>query len=84
MMYGYARVSTDAQDLASQPAQLKTAGCEKIFGERISGANAERPELRKLMSALVADDVVVIPAVDRLSRDTTDLVVIVHGRSRSR
>jgi DNA invertase Pin-like site-specific DNA recombinase len=76
MIYGYARVSTDAQDLTSQLAQLKAAGCEKIFREKITSTTADRPQLKKLMAALAHDDVVIIPAVDRLSRDTTDLLVI--------
>jgi DNA invertase Pin-like site-specific DNA recombinase len=53
MIYGYARVSTDAQDLTSQLAQLKAAGCEKVYREKITGTTADRPQLRKLMAALV-------------------------------
>ena len=68
MIYGYARVSTDAQDLTGQLAQLKAAGCARIFREKISGATADRPQLRKLMAAAGDGDVVIIPAVDRLSR----------------
>jgi DNA invertase Pin-like site-specific DNA recombinase len=83
MMYGYARVSTDAQDLTNQVAQLKAAGCATIFRERISGATAEWPQLKKLMAKLAAGDVVVIPAVDRLSRDTTDLLVIARDMQRA-
>ncbi len=49
MIYGYARVSTEAQDLASQLAQLKAAGCERIFREKMGGATAERPQLKKLL-----------------------------------
>jgi DNA invertase Pin-like site-specific DNA recombinase len=45
MIYGYARVSTAAQDLANQLAQLKAAGCERIFRENITGAAAGRPPL---------------------------------------
>ena len=76
MIFGYARVSTDAQDLTGQLAQLKAAGCERIFREKISGATAERPQLKKLLAAVTHGDVVIIPAVDRLSRDTTDLLLI--------
>ena len=75
-IYGYARVSTDAQDLTSQVAQLKAAGCAKIFREKVSGRTADRPELKRMLKALLPGDVVVTPAVDRLSRDTTDLLVI--------
>ena len=83
MIDGYARVSTDAQDLTSQVAQLKGAGCVTIFREKISGATAERAQLKKLMPALALGDVVVIPAVDRLSRDTTDLLVIARDMQRA-
>jgi DNA invertase Pin-like site-specific DNA recombinase len=76
MIYGYARVSTDAQDLTNQLAQLKAAGCERVFREKISGATVDRPQLRKLMGTVGHGDVLIIPAVDRLSRDTTDLLVI--------
>jgi DNA invertase Pin-like site-specific DNA recombinase len=83
MIYGYARVSTGAQDLGNQVAQLKAAGCATIFREKISGTTAERPQLKKLMARLTTGDVVVIPAVDRLSRDTTDLLVIARDMQRA-
>jgi hypothetical protein len=74
MIYGYARVSTEAQDLTSQLAQLTASGCEKVFREKLTGTNADRPQLRQLITRLAPGDVVIIPAVDRLSRDTTDLL----------
>jgi DNA invertase Pin-like site-specific DNA recombinase len=83
MIFGYARVSTDAQDLSSQLDQLRAAGCEKVFREKITGATADRPALRKLMAALGPGDIVIIPAVDRLSRDTTDLLVITREMQRA-
>ena len=83
MIYGYARVSTDTQDLSNQLAQLKAAGCEKVFREKISGATADRLQLKKLMVALARGDVVIIPAVDRLSCDTTDLMVIARDMQRA-
>jgi DNA invertase Pin-like site-specific DNA recombinase len=51
MIYGYARVSTAAQDETGQVRQLKAAGCEKVFPEK-TGTTADRPQLAKLMKAL--------------------------------
>lgn len=82
MIYGYARVSTDAQDLSNQIGQLKASGCEEIFKDKLSGANVDRPQLQKLMKSLASGDMVVIAAVDRLSRDTTDLLVIARDMQR--
>jgi DNA invertase Pin-like site-specific DNA recombinase len=76
MIYGYARVSTAAQDESGQVRQLKAAGCQKIFREKITGTMADRPQLKRLINHLVPGDVVITPAVDRLSRDTTDLLNI--------
>jgi DNA invertase Pin-like site-specific DNA recombinase len=50
--FSIARVSTDAQDLTSQLAQLKGAGCEKVFREKITGTTADRPQLQKLIRNL--------------------------------
>jgi DNA invertase Pin-like site-specific DNA recombinase len=83
MIYGYARVSTGAKDLTSLLAQLKAPGCTRIFREKISGATADRPQLRKLMATVSDGDVVIIPAVDRLSRDTTDLLVIARDLQKA-
>ena len=64
---------------------LKAAGCESknIFREKITGTTADRPQLKKLMAILAHGDVVMIPAVDRLSRDTTDLLVIAREMQRA-
>jgi DNA invertase Pin-like site-specific DNA recombinase len=83
MIYGYARVSTAAQNLAPHLAQLKAAGCERVFREKITGTTADRPQLRKLIAALAPGDAVVTPAVDRLSRDTTDLLIIAREMQRA-
>jgi DNA invertase Pin-like site-specific DNA recombinase len=83
MIYGYARVSTGAQGPSGQLAQLKAAGCAAVFRDKLTGTTAERPQLRKLMAALQPGDVVITPAVDRLSRDTTDLLVIAREMQRA-
>jgi DNA invertase Pin-like site-specific DNA recombinase len=69
MIFGYARVSTDAQDLTAQLRDLKAAGCERLFKEKVTGATADRPQLKKLLREVDHGDVVIVAAVDRLSRD---------------
>jgi DNA invertase Pin-like site-specific DNA recombinase len=59
MIYGYALVSTAAQDESCQVKQLKAAGCRKIFREKITGTTADRPQLAKLMKRLAPGDVVI-------------------------
>jgi DNA invertase Pin-like site-specific DNA recombinase len=62
--------------------QLNAAGCEKVFREKITGMTADRPQLKKLMKDLAPSDVVITPAVERLSRDTTDLLIIARYAAR--
>ncbi len=76
MLIGYARVSTDDQDLALQRQALKGAGCQRIYEEKISGAKRSRPELDRLLDQLRAGDVVVVSRLDRLARSTRDLLEI--------
>jgi DNA invertase Pin-like site-specific DNA recombinase len=82
-MKAYARISTAAQDETGQVRQLRAAGCEKVFREKITGTTADRPQLGKLIKKLAPGDVVITPAVDRLSRDTTDLLVIAREMQRA-
>jgi DNA invertase Pin-like site-specific DNA recombinase len=72
--YGYARVSTRDQDLATQDAELMVAGCAKVFKEKASGAKADRPELAKVIRRLEPGDVLVVTRLDRLARSTRDLL----------
>jgi DNA invertase Pin-like site-specific DNA recombinase len=72
--YGYARVSTKDQTLASQDAQLMAAGCAKVFAETISGAKSDRPELSKVLRRLEPGDVLIVTRLDRLARSTRDLL----------
>ena len=75
-IYGYARVSTKDQTLASQDAQLTAAGCAKVFSEKVSGAKTDRAALAKLLRQLKAGDVLIVTRLDRLARSTRDLLNI--------
>jgi DNA invertase Pin-like site-specific DNA recombinase len=76
MQIGYARVSTDDQDTAVQVASLKTAGCERIYREKVSGGRWDRPELHRLLDQLRKGDVLVVWKLDRLSRSLRDVLTI--------
>jgi hypothetical protein len=71
---GYARVSTQDQNLDLQLRALKKAGCRKIFQEKASGASRARPEFQLLLDQLREGDVVVVWKLDRLARSTRDLL----------
>lgn len=75
--YGYARVSTTDQDLDVQIAALKAAGCDIILEEKASGKDREgRPKLALLLEVLGAGDQVIVCKLDRLGRETIDLLEI--------
>jgi DNA invertase Pin-like site-specific DNA recombinase len=57
MIVGYARVSTDGQTLDAQEAALKAAGAERVFAEKVSGAQTDRKQLTKAIAALSPGDV---------------------------
>jgi DNA invertase Pin-like site-specific DNA recombinase len=75
-VFGYARVSTDGQSLASQDSQLRAAGCAKVYAEKVSGAKTDRPELAKVLRRLESGDVLMVTRLDRLARSTRDLLNI--------
>ena len=76
-LFGYARVSTRDQNLAAQDAELRAAGCAKVFKEKISGAKTDRPELVKAIGRLEPGDVLVVTRLDRLARSTRDLLNVI-------
>ena len=78
MLIGYARVSTDDQDTATQVAALQAAGCERIYREKASGGRWDRPQFLRLLHQLRAGDVVVVWKLDRLSRSLRDLLTIME------
>jgi DNA invertase Pin-like site-specific DNA recombinase len=79
MKIGYARVSTDDQNLDLQKDALTRAGCERIYEEKASGGNAERIELSACLKSLRKGDTLVCWKLDRLGRSLQDLVRIIDG-----
>jgi len=77
MLIGYARVSSDDQNLDLQLDELKKAGCKKILEDRISGARASRPGLERMLETVREGDVVVVWRLDRLGRSLKDLIELV-------
>jgi DNA invertase Pin-like site-specific DNA recombinase len=77
MLIGYARVSTQDQNLDLQIDALTNAGCKKIFHEKTSGSRAERPEFSKALEALREGDTLVVWKLDRLGRSVKNLVDLV-------
>ena len=77
MLIGYARVSTHDQNLDLQKDALKSAGCEKIFVDELSGAAAARPGLQQAMDMLREGDVLVVWRLDRLGRSLRNLIELV-------
>ena len=75
MKYGYARVSTDDQNLDLQLNALNTAGCERIFADKgVSGGSVTRPSLDELLALVEQGDHVVVWRLDRLGRSVPHLI----------
>lgn len=77
MKIGYARVSTDDQNLDLQRDALAVVKCDSIYEEKASGKNADRPELVQCLKALRTGDTLIVWRLDRLGRSLPDLVKIV-------
>lgn len=76
---GYARVSSRDQNLDRQMSQLEAAGCSKIFTEKLSGASSDRPELHAALDYLRPGETFVVASMDRLARNTVDLLNLVRS-----
>ncbi len=81
MLIGYARVSKEDQNLDAQRDELKTAGCEKIYTDKISGAIDDRSGLDELLSFARPGDVLVVCRLDRLGRSLKKLILLVEELS---
>ena len=77
MEFGYARVSTQDQNLELQREALVKAGCQRVFEDKISGTRADRPGLAKALEILRSGDTLVVWKLDRLGRSVKQLVDLV-------
>ncbi len=79
MLIGYARVSTDDQNLSLQTDALKQSGCERIFTDKLSGKSTERPGLKDAIAQLRKGDTLVVWKLDRLGRSVKSLIEMVSN-----
>lgn len=77
MRIGYARISTDDQDLSLQMSALEQSLCEKIFTDKVSGSQSDRPGLKSAFSHLRAGDTLIVWKLDRLGRGVKSLIELI-------
>lgn len=77
-VYGYARVSTQQQDLSRQVDLLKKYNCNEILTEKMTGTKSDRPELARLKDKIRPGDMVIVESFSRLGRSTKDLIDLVN------
>ena len=82
MLVGYARISTQDQNLDLQRDALLKAGCQKFFEDKVSGTRADRPGLNKALELLREGDTLVVWKLDRLGRSVKHLVDLVGELAR--
>jgi DNA invertase Pin-like site-specific DNA recombinase len=78
MKYGYARVSTNKQELNLQIDALKKAGCKQIFKEIAKGSKTDRLQLNKLLSLVKPGDAIVVWKLDRIGRSLKHLITLIN------
>ncbi len=79
MKFFYARVSTEDQNLGRQLEEAKRAGnFDEVFEDKVSGKNMNRPALKRMMGKLRAGDEVTVLSIDRLGRNTRDIINLVQ------
>ena len=75
---GYIRVSTEHQETARQQEIMDSYQVDRIFSEKVSGANADRPQLRAMLDYVREGDTLYIESISRLGRSTKDLLSIIE------
>lgn len=74
MKYGYVRVSTKGQNTARQDVLMRELGVDRVFVDKCSGKNTDRPQFHEMMECLCDGDTVVVESYSRMSRSTKDLL----------
>lgn len=77
MKIGYARVSTQSQELNTQVEQLESNGVDKIYSEKFTGTKTDRPQFQAMLESLNSGDEIVITKLDRLARNTKEALTII-------
>jgi len=77
MRVGYCRVSTAEQNTARQEVLMERLGVDKIFIDKCSGKNTDRPALKEMLDFIRADDIVIVESISRLARCTKDLLWLI-------
>jgi len=78
MKIGYIRISTTDQNTARQEVLMSELGVEQVFIDRMSGKNADRPELKRMMGFVREGDTVIVESISRFARNTKDLLDLVE------
>ena len=78
MLVGYIRISTVGQNTARQEVLMQELGVEKIFIDRMSGKNTDRPQLKEMLAFVRSGDTVVVESISRFARNTKDLQKLIH------
>lgn len=78
MNVGYIRISTIGQNTARQEVLMQELGVEKVFIDRMSGKNTDRPQLKEMLSFVRQGDTVIVESISRFARNTKDLLELVE------
>ncbi len=78
MYVGYIRISTVGQNIARQEVLMQELGVDRVFIDRMSGKNTDRPELKKMLAFVRQGDTIVVESISRFARNTRDLLELVE------
>lgn len=84
MKIGYVRVSTKEQNTARQEELMKALGVDKVYIDRMSGKDMERPSLREMMNFVREGDSVIVESISRFARNTKDLLELTEELNNKR